>query len=67
MDPSAGMLYSNSSGEPCTICCIVFPAHSSSLFFVTVSPSLFAAQAGASRVIAVDASEKMSAVAAQVF
>ncbi|KAL2902977.1 putative protein arginine N-methyltransferase 3 [Bienertia sinuspersici] len=37
-----------------------------SLSLVTMSPSLFAAQAGASRVIAVDASEKMTAVATQI-
>jgi len=38
----------------------------SSLSLISISASLFAAQAGASRVIAVDASAKMASVATQV-
>lgn len=40
-----------------------FPVY---LLFLSLLSSLFAAQAGASRVIAVEASEKMAAVATQV-
>lgn len=48
----------------------LYPSFSSSflvsLLFISPFYSLFAAQAGASRVIAVEASEKMAAVATQV-
>lgn len=46
---------------------LIFASSFFNLHSVPLCGSLFAAQAGASRVIAVEASEKMAAVACQVY